>query len=349
LESILLQALVAGPVLVSFSGGRDSSTLLALATHVAQREGLTPPVPLTCRYGGDKEADETEWQELVVRHLRLDDWVVVHAAAESDGLGERAAEVIRRVGHNVFPPGASIAGVRASRARGATLIDGEPGDWILGTHRLTYPHQLKIRRFRANAHEWAAVGRALAPSRVRQVASAREVGDLPWLTPAGNRLHRRAARADARAEPLRWDRAVRRIYSWRFFASGIPSLTAVIRAYGAEPLQPLRDPSFVAAYADWGGWLGVSGRTAAHRLLCGDLLPEEVLRRTSKASFNRQLFGPATRDFAESWDGSGVDNALIDPEHLRREWLADVPDGRTLGLLHQAWLSRLAPALEKHR
>src|SRR5205823_12948843 len=41
--------------------------------------------------------------------------------------------------------------------------------------------------------------------------------------------------------------------------------------------------AFVHALACWGGRVGLPSRTAAMRLLCGDLLPPEVLRRRSKA------------------------------------------------------------------
>jgi asparagine synthase (glutamine-hydrolysing) len=63
-----------------------------------------------------------------------------------------------------------------------------------------------------------------------------------------------------------------------------------------------------------------------------------VLSRRSKATFNHQFFGPATRAFADAWDGSGVDHDVVDADRLRQEWLADCPDGRTMGLLQEAWL-----------
>jgi asparagine synthase (glutamine-hydrolysing) len=39
LEAVMVRALHRPPCVVSFSGGRDSSAVLALATHVARREG----------------------------------------------------------------------------------------------------------------------------------------------------------------------------------------------------------------------------------------------------------------------------------------------------------------------
>ncbi|MGY1779767.1 asparagine synthase-related protein [Geodermatophilus sp. SYSU D01036] len=342
LERLVRDALTAGPVFVSFSGGRDSSALLAVATHVARREGLPLPVPLTSRFRGDPEADETSWQELVVRHLALTDWVVVDASGTSDAVGEWSTAVLDAVGRNVFPPGATRSGVRAVHARGGTLIGGEPGDWVLGTHRMTYVRHLLRRRGRVGRRGWTAVAEALAPAPVRGALAARRTGSLPWLLPEAARRHRRAAARDAWDDPLSWDRAVRSLLRRRFATLGLPTVAAVVRAHGAEPLEPFGTQAFVDAFAAWGGRSGRPGRTDVMHLLFGDLLPAEVLGRQSKAGFNRQVFGAATRAFAESWTGAGVDHGVVDAERLREEWLADRPDGRSLGLLQEAWLAASA-------
>ena len=54
----MLRALRRPPCLVSFSGGLDSSALLAVATAVARREGLDDPVPATLVVPGSPESDE---------------------------------------------------------------------------------------------------------------------------------------------------------------------------------------------------------------------------------------------------------------------------------------------------
>jgi asparagine synthase (glutamine-hydrolysing) len=341
LEGLLTEALTAGSVFVSFSGGRDSSALLALAVHVARREGLSLPVPITSRYPGDPDAEEDEWQELVIRHLDMPDWLVLDATGSSDALGAWSTRVLRVVGHNVFPPGGVNAGFRAAHARGGVLIAGEPGDWVLGAHRMTILRHVVQRRGRVGPREWRAAAEAAAPAALRRVAARRRTPDLPWLRPEAIEAHRRAAARDATADPLRWDNAVRSLRSRRFFTMGYPNITAVARAHGTERLDPLGSWRFLHAYAAWGGWRGLPSRTAATRLLCGDLLPEQVLRRRSKASFNRQSFGPATRAFARGWSGAGVDPQLVDADRLRSEWLAERPDGRTLGLLQEAWLAAL--------
>ncbi len=53
---VLVEALSRPPCLLSFSGGRDSSGLLALATKLSREQGLELPVPATMLVrGGDRQ------------------------------------------------------------------------------------------------------------------------------------------------------------------------------------------------------------------------------------------------------------------------------------------------------
>jgi predicted phosphoadenosine phosphosulfate sulfurtransferase len=54
LEELILPVLQRPRCVIGFSGGRDSSSLLALGTHLARREDLPMPVAFTFRY--DSEA-----------------------------------------------------------------------------------------------------------------------------------------------------------------------------------------------------------------------------------------------------------------------------------------------------
>ena len=58
-ERAVLPALRRGPCLVSFSGGRDSSAVLAVATGIARREGLPLPIPVTNVFPGAATTDES--------------------------------------------------------------------------------------------------------------------------------------------------------------------------------------------------------------------------------------------------------------------------------------------------
>jgi asparagine synthase (glutamine-hydrolysing) len=49
-------------------------------------------------------------------------------------------------------------------------------------------------------------------------------------------------------------------------------------------------------------------------------------------------WGPGARSFADSWDGRGLDDTLVDPDRVREEWAKPRPNARSLSCLHQAWL-----------
>jgi hypothetical protein len=69
------------------------------------------------------------------------------------------------------------------------------------------------------------------------------------------------------------------------------------------------------------------------------VLAPELARRTSKASFDPVFWGPRSRAFAASWDGSGVDPGLVDETALRREWARPDPHAASCHLLQAAWLA----------
>jgi asparagine synthase (glutamine-hydrolysing) len=110
-------------------------------------------------------------------------------------------------------------------------------------------------------------------------------------------------------------------------------------AFGARFVNPFLGSDFVDAVARDGGLLGYTGRTEAMTRLFGDLLPEAVLARPTKASFNSAHHGDATRAFARNWDGSGVDADLVDIDVLRSLWLDKRVHAGTTALLQTAWLA----------
>ena len=80
-----------GPPAVAFSGGRDSSLLLAVAARVCRRAGVEPPLPITlCMPSQFSESEEHEWQERVLDHLQIDRWHRIPITGELDLVGPYA-------------------------------------------------------------------------------------------------------------------------------------------------------------------------------------------------------------------------------------------------------------------
>ncbi|MBD8078933.1 asparagine synthase-related protein [Cellulosimicrobium arenosum] len=338
LEAVVRESLAAAPTFVGFSGGRDSSLVLAVAAHVARRDGLPLPVPLTLTFPGVAGADETEWQELVLAHLGLRERVVVRVTDEMRLLGEAARAGLASRGL-VFPAVAQVDGVRLAQATGGYLLTGEGGDDVLNRRRGT-PLYLLRRRLATPAlptrRLLREVAGALRP--VRTLPRGRYRDALPeWLRQdAASEAASRLAADDT--SPLRWDRAVHGLLGSRATHVVLNNLSVVAREHDVRYVHPLVDPRFVGALAVDGGAWGFAGRTDVMRRLAADLLPDAVLARTSKAWFNATRWGPEERAFARSWDGSGIDRDLVDHDVLRASWATTAPPAAAELLLHAAWI-----------
>ncbi|QDB80205.1 asparagine synthase [Georgenia wutianyii] len=336
LESVLLDALTTSPCYVLFSGGRDSSALLALATHVARRQGLPEPVPVTVRHPGVPEADETSWQDLVLGHLRLREHVVLEFRGEQRLLGEVATAALLRHGP-LWPEAVQLQGAVYRQLDVGAVVSGEGGDLLLDGRRagalrdalaMTRPRRRHLRRGL----------RAARPTHLRRRELRRHRSDLtpPWLRPPAAEAYLRQVLAMS-AEPLRWDAATRAGLRARPMVVAMDNFEAGIAEYGSRPVTPFTDLRVADALAAEGGPLGLGDRTAIFRRLFHDVLPDRVLARRSKASFNSTRWGPQEREFAHGWDGSGLDPAWVDPVALRAAWLEEDPHPAADFLLHVAW------------
>jgi asparagine synthase (glutamine-hydrolysing) len=134
LEQAMLPALERGPCLVTLSGGRDSSAVLAVAAHVARREGLPIPTPVTVRFKQAPGTSEREWQELVIRHLGLEEWHVLDVDDDLDLVGPLATRLLLRHGVR-HPAHACLFALLLERARGGSLLTGLAGDTMFGSWR----------------------------------------------------------------------------------------------------------------------------------------------------------------------------------------------------------------------
>ncbi|GAB3611850.1 hypothetical protein GCM10027415_01900 [Humibacter ginsengisoli] len=119
---------------------------------------------------------------------------------------------------------------------------------------------------------------------------------------------------------------------------GERNFVAVAGEFGLRSVNPFFHPKFIGALAREGGALGLGDRTAMMRRLFADILPDRVLARTTKASFNNTRWGVREDEFARTWDGQGVDHEYVRPDVLQASWLRGEWAG-TAFQLHAAWLA----------
>jgi asparagine synthetase B (glutamine-hydrolysing) len=338
-----------GPPAVAFSGGRDSSLLLAVAALVCRRAGLEPPLPITlCMATPVEEADEREWQELVLEHLQIPDWHRISIAGELDLVGPYARRHLIRDGL-LFPANAHSVVPMLEAAGGRPLIVGLGGDELLTPLQWRGVQALFGGRRRPEPRDVARLAAAAIPRTIRgrvRPSCAKELEQMTWLQPATRRRLDRLSRRGFE-EPVAWGAALRHVAARRDVVLPFHAMRRLATADGGRVEAPLLDPTFVSALARAGGRGGWGSRTAIMNALARDLLPTKVVGRTSKAYFNRVFFGEESRAFAAAWTGRGIDETLVDPEALRREWLSEIPDFRTSILLQSAWLADREPVVDR--
>lgn len=323
-----------GQLYVSFSGGLDSSLVLAAAARAAASIGAAPPIPLSWIPEDAPAAREDDWQEAVVRELALPDWLRLPVGDELDWIGPVARSVIGRHGL-LAPPNAHLHDPLLARAAGGTLLTGIGGDQILGTWRWGRVAALRAGSGRRTLRDRAACRLAQLPPGVLAVRERRRTElSSPWLTPGAARRVHRAALREHLSEPQRWPERVAWQAGRRGLRTGLDGLAAMATAHGAQLCHPLLEPPVLAAIAAAGGSAGFPRRSATLAACFADLLPAAVAGRRTKATF-REVFDRApSRAFVDAWDGRGTDASLIDVEALRTLWSAEVPM-RTALLLQQ--------------
>lgn len=337
LDRIVSGYLARPPCLLAFSGGRDSSALLAVAVSVARREGLPLPIPVTLTYPGAAGTDESSWQHLVLDHLQLTERVVLTVHEEHDPLGPVATPLLRRHGI-VWPPNFAPTWRMMDLARGGVLLTGESGDEVFGIKRITPLTKVLGARGRVDPHLYPWAVRALAPAALRRRTEFRNRYRRTWLHEPVDALLGARDADDAAAYSLHAGRNAWQFTARRCVRRFYDTMRTLGREIDVEYVPAFGEPDFVAALAHAAGFWGWTGRTATMLRLFGDLLPRELLERTTKAYFTHAVFTEHMRSFAREWDGSGVDTDLVDPEALRENWLSETPHLPAMSLLQQAWL-----------
>lgn len=346
LERTVRDALLSPPCGVAFSGGRDSSLVLAVATHVARSEGLPDPIPVSRVFPDASGTEEGTWQEMVVRHLGLSEWQRHILSYELDVIGPIATS--RLVEHGVmWPPTIGADHPMMKTLRGGSLIDGEGGDEVLGNaaHRISPVSNLihKPRPMR-----WGRVRsavRAFAPARAR---TARMRHRPPaylgsWLRPIARDAFVESLVEAESTLPFSFAASVRMVPLRRTQVLAARNRRFLAQQYHVDVSSPLLHPEVVHALARDGGTFSRGTRTEVLREFASDLLPDAVLSRTSKAEFNGAYMTRRTVEFAKRWTGIGVDLELVDPDELQRAWISGQPAGLTTALLQSAWLASNRP------
>ena len=172
---------------MAFSGGCDSSLILAAATSACRKLGRPDPVPVTYRYANAPGADERDFQELAIRYLHLREWLVIDLDDDGDILSAAATAALQKFGL-VWPPGVLGHASALRQLDEGTLLSGEGGDELFGSRRVSAiasAARLARHRHAPCRKDLRDVLEALGPRRFRQWLSLRQLDrDYPtdWLT-----------------------------------------------------------------------------------------------------------------------------------------------------------------------
>ena len=345
LERALVPALSRPPCLVAFSGGRDSSGLLAIAARTARREGLPDPVPISARYPASPDAREDDWQELVVGHLGLADWERREFADEVDLVGTISRALMDRYGLQ-YPYNLHLLKPMIDAAAGGSFVTGLGGDEALtpGSRALA----VLSGTVRPRPRDVLTAGLALLPRFLRRAVLARRPSiSFPWLSEATNAALGAEWLDDQLRFPLRWNARLREWSRARYVRMTIRNVARIALERDVQVSHPFADPVFVAALGEEGGVRGFPSRVAAMDTLFGDVLPTKVRQRGSKASFDAVLWSGPARSFAQGLSDADLATALdrlgldrvVDRAALAQHWREPSPLANSFLLLQACWLA----------
>jgi hypothetical protein len=342
IDTVLAEALRRTPCLISFSGGRDSSALLAAAVRVAQREGLDLPIPATLIFPQSEQSNEDEWQAIVLGHLGVTEWERFEIVDELDAVGPVATEALLRHGL-LWPFNTHFHAPIIERAAGGTVVTGFGGDELGRSLDATRAERILSAKKIKRRSDLLVVGLAVSPRPVRAMVHRRraraDMGEVPWLTEEGQRQLVRAYGLSEANIPLGWDAKLRRwIWPGRYFRRCVQSFDVLGSYHDVDVVHPFAEGRVLDALGASGGFRGIGGRTELMRDVFGDVLPSELVERSTKGSFTDPLWTETAKRFAREWSGEGVDRELVDPDALRRHWSGDVRNLVSTTLLQSAWL-----------
>lgn len=347
LECTVRESFERGPVAVSFSGGRDSSAVLAVAAEVARQGGWAPPLPVTLDYPDEPAADEASWQHLVLDHLGLRERVVLEVHGELDLLGETATGALQRHGL-LWPANGFSHAFMLRECSGRTILTGGGGDELFDDSAPSRTGLVLSGRAVPRPRDIARIAASVLLSRAHDRRRARYVPRLPWLSDEGQRRFAEAVIEDRGRPEESWSASVLRALNARSFAAMRLGQDLLASDQGAAIRHPFLEPDVLAAAARAGGRAGLGGRTRAMRMIAGDLLPAAVIERTTKATFDGGYWSGESLTFARATEADALlagDPAvapLLDHQALGVAWRRERPPFLTALLLQAAWLAKVA-------
>lgn len=339
LREALIRALDRPPCIVAFSGGRDSSALLALAVDVARQEQLAAPVAVTLRFHHAPEADESQWQELVVRHVGVPDWVRLEFDDELDFVGPWSQRALKRYGV-LWPANAYVHLPMLEQASGGSLVDGVDGDSVFAWGYRPAVDLLFLRA-RPTRPALSNLRTMLLPGAARTTKLKPPSPIVPWLSVEADAEARQRIAKDSAGEPASYARRLAWYLGSRHAQMLLWSTNLLAEETRTMVVRPFLDPLFLAAWGRRTGHFGFRGRSAAMNELFGDLLPTAIIERTDKGMY-WHYWGEASRQTARTWQGAGVDERYVNPQALGVAWASTdypTPDHRSALLLQSAWLA----------
>jgi asparagine synthase (glutamine-hydrolysing) len=320
--------------MVSFSGGMDSSFVLAIAAHIARAAGLPAPIPITWRFTGAPLADESGWQEKVIASLAITEWEHLHADDDLDLIGPVAQRILTRYGV-LSPFNVHLHLPILDKASGGSLLTGLGGDQVLSRWRPPRPRTL------------SGTVRRLAPGHLVAAVKQHNQHIYPWLQPAAARQVLREHRSETHAEP----RIIARRMAWnagsRTVQMACSSLHAIADEHNVRVIHPLLDQGFLASLREHAAKVGSRTRAELMLDIAGDTLPPASIAFRPKAHFLEVFLREPTHEFVRSWDGRGADVNVVNVAALQQLWQRwPIPPG-TAGLVQQLWLASrlLSPSM----
>jgi asparagine synthase (glutamine-hydrolysing) len=167
------------------------------------------------------------------------------------------------------------------------------------------------------------------------------------MSEVGNDALARGWLGEEARQPLRWNARLREMWRSRFMQLSVERIASLARHADVLAVHPFVDPTFLAALAAEAGPTGFRDRAAAMAALFADDLPERVVTRSTKASFNEVLWNRHAQRYAEGLTADRLApilralelDELVDADALARHWHQSAPLANSFLLFQACWLA----------